>query len=118
MAGDHRRAEVFAFGGPTGMSVAHNLFHRDSQHIVAYLGRVGASPPPNSQIGRREVSMLLCSLLMREAGQEWYEQGDVWAESRRTGRRASQGSTTSYYPLEKNESSTSKRPRSKQRVVV
>lgn len=38
-----------------------------------------ARPPPNSQIGRREVSILLCSLLMRGAGQEWYEQGDVWA---------------------------------------
>lgn len=70
--------EVFAFGGPKGMSVAHGLFYRDSQHILAYLGRENASPPLNSQIGRREVSILLCSLLMRGAGQEWYEQGDVW----------------------------------------
>ncbi|MGQ0775116.1 MAG: thiopeptide-type bacteriocin biosynthesis protein [Pseudonocardiales bacterium] len=71
--------EVFAFGGPRGMNVAHDLFHQDSQYVLTYLGQGGANPPPNSQIGRREVSILLCSLLMRAAGQEWYEQGDVWA---------------------------------------
>lgn len=71
--------EIFVFGGPTGMNVAHELFHQDSLHILAYLDREIASLPPNSQIGRREVSILLCSLLMRGAGQEWYEQGDVWA---------------------------------------
>ncbi|MGH3930424.1 MAG: thiopeptide-type bacteriocin biosynthesis protein [Pseudonocardiaceae bacterium] len=72
--------EVFAFGGPAGMTVAHNLFHHDSQHILAYLSRESANPPPNQRIGRREVSILLCSLLMRAAGQEWCEQGDVWTQ--------------------------------------
>ena len=28
---------------------------------------------------RREISLMLCSVLMRAAGQDWYEQGDVWA---------------------------------------
>jgi len=28
---------------------------------------------------RRELSILLCGILMRGAGQDWYEQGDIWA---------------------------------------
>ncbi|MEU4446932.1 thiopeptide-type bacteriocin biosynthesis protein [Actinosynnema sp. NPDC050801] len=65
--------EVHAFGGPDGMTVAHRLFHADSRHILAYL-RTG-----QAAIGKRELSVLLCSTLLRGAGQDWYEQGDVWA---------------------------------------
>ncbi|WP_328973914.1 thiopeptide-type bacteriocin biosynthesis protein [Streptomyces sp. NBC_00239] len=63
--------EVHAFGGPEGMDVAHRLFHRDSRDLVNYLLK--------EDDRRREMSLLLCSLLMRSAGLDWYEQGDVWA---------------------------------------
>jgi thiopeptide-type bacteriocin biosynthesis protein len=33
----------------------------------------------NHRDQRRELSLLLCTALLRAAGQEWYEQGDVWA---------------------------------------
>jgi thiopeptide-type bacteriocin biosynthesis protein len=64
--------EVAAFGGRTGMEVAHRLFYTDSANIMAYLRQ---SPPT---IGRRELSILLCTTLFRGAGQEWFEAGDVW----------------------------------------
>jgi thiopeptide-type bacteriocin biosynthesis protein len=65
--------EVDAFGGPEGMTVAHRLFHADSRRLLAHFR---AEDPV---IGRRELSVLLCSTLLRNAGQDWYEQGDVWA---------------------------------------
>lgn len=67
--------EVAAFGG--AMNLAHRLFHADSTNILAYLQRTrqtGTDRP----IGRRELSLLLCSTLLRTAGLEWHEQGDVW----------------------------------------
>ncbi|WP_374778611.1 thiopeptide-type bacteriocin biosynthesis protein (plasmid) [Streptomyces sp. NBC_01310] len=63
--------EVHAFGGPEGMDLAHRLFHQDSRNLAAYLHREGNR--------RREISLLLCGLLLRSAGLDWYEQGDVWA---------------------------------------
>ncbi|RSS94236.1 methyltransferase [Streptomyces sp. WAC05292] len=63
--------EVHAFGGPEGMDVAHRLFHQDSRNLAAHLQEEGNR--------RREISLLLCSLLLRSAGLDWYEQGDVWA---------------------------------------
>ncbi|MGK5499304.1 thiopeptide-type bacteriocin biosynthesis protein [Streptomyces sp. URMC 125] len=33
---------------------------------------------PDIPLGRRELSVLLCTIMMRAAGLEWYEQGDVW----------------------------------------
>ncbi|MET9611794.1 thiopeptide-type bacteriocin biosynthesis protein [Kitasatospora indigofera] len=64
--------EVHAFGGVEAMKGAHRLFHRDSRSLIDYLqGDVGDH--------RRELSLMLCSLLMRSAGLDWYEQGDVWA---------------------------------------
>lgn len=65
-------AETAAFGGEEGMATAHALFCEDS-HAVLRLIREG-----DIGLGRRELSLLLCSTLMRAAGLEWYEQGDVW----------------------------------------
>ncbi|MFE4828729.1 thiopeptide-type bacteriocin biosynthesis protein [Streptomyces sp. NPDC056672] len=64
--------EVHAFGGTEAMASAHHLFHRDSRSIIDFL---------QSEAGhyRRETSLMLCSLMMRSAGLDWYEQGDVWA---------------------------------------
>jgi thiopeptide-type bacteriocin biosynthesis protein len=64
--------EVHAFGGPKGMATAHRLFHSDSRLVLAHYG--GRCGP----IGYRELSVLLCSGLLRGAGQDWYEQGDIW----------------------------------------
>lgn len=66
--------ETYAFGGPQGMEIAHTLFHADSDAVVSYLRPHG----PTGILGRREVSLLLCSNLFGSAGQDWYEQGDVW----------------------------------------
>ncbi|MER7828015.1 thiopeptide-type bacteriocin biosynthesis protein [Streptomyces sp. NPDC096097] len=63
--------EIHAFGGPDAMDTAHRLFHQDSRHLTTHLHE-GAGQ-------RRETSLLLCSLLMRSAGLDWYEQGDAWA---------------------------------------
>ncbi|MFF0066494.1 thiopeptide-type bacteriocin biosynthesis protein [Streptomyces sp. NPDC005279] len=64
--------EVHAFGGAEAMASAHRLFHRDSRSLIDHLqGDAGRH--------RRETSLMLCSLLMRCAGLDWYEQGDVWA---------------------------------------
>ncbi|WP_030021728.1 thiopeptide-type bacteriocin biosynthesis protein [Streptomyces monomycini] len=61
--------ETAAFGGDTSMAIAHTLFHADSSAILT---------ASHGALGRREVSLLLCATLMRAAGLEWYEQGDVW----------------------------------------
>ncbi|ALG12347.1 thiopeptide-type bacteriocin biosynthesis protein [Kibdelosporangium phytohabitans] len=63
--------EVHAFGGAEAMAVAHQLFHLDSRHMLAHVG--------SGRDQRRELTVLLCSVLMRAAGQDWYEQGDIWA---------------------------------------
>ncbi|MEU3091338.1 thiopeptide-type bacteriocin biosynthesis protein [Streptomyces massasporeus] len=64
--------EIHAFGGAEAMASAHRLFHRDSRSLIDFL---------QSDAGRhrRETSLLLCSLMMRSASLDWYEQGDVWA---------------------------------------
>ncbi|WP_046501520.1 thiopeptide-type bacteriocin biosynthesis protein [Streptomyces odonnellii] len=64
--------EVHAFGGAETMASAHRLFHYDSRSLVDFL-QSGAGHH------RRETSLMLCSLMMRSAGLDWYEQGDVWA---------------------------------------
>ncbi|SDP96471.1 thiopeptide-type bacteriocin biosynthesis domain-containing protein [Actinopolyspora xinjiangensis] len=68
--------EVHAFGGATGMALAHTLFHQDSHHILTYLNHLDTAP---RRVQRKELAMLLCSRLFRAAGQDWYEQGDIWA---------------------------------------
>jgi thiopeptide-type bacteriocin biosynthesis protein len=63
--------ETFAFGGPPAMQIAHRLFHQDSRHLLTTAPRSGARA--------RALSILACVSLMRAAGQDWYEQGDIWA---------------------------------------
>lgn len=63
--------ETAAFGGPRAMRLAHRLWHLDSRHLLT---RPPAQPPRT-----RELSILLCTAMMRAAGLDWYEQGDVWA---------------------------------------
>ncbi|MEV6980952.1 thiopeptide-type bacteriocin biosynthesis protein [Sphaerisporangium sp. NPDC051017] len=64
--------EPVAFGGPAGMDAACKLFHADSRHL---LRRLQTDPP----LRQRETSILLCGVLLRGAGLDWFEQGDVWA---------------------------------------
>ncbi|TQM01612.1 methyltransferase, FxLD system [Pseudonocardia kunmingensis] len=71
--------ETHAFGGAAGMDIAHELFHRDSRHLLNHLARQQAAAPDMPGLGRRELAILLSSILFRNAGQDWYEQGDVWA---------------------------------------
>lgn len=67
--------EVHAFGGTSAMAAAHRLFHQDSRCLLAYLHDERGPGAGH----RREMSVMLCSILMRAASQDWYEQGDVWA---------------------------------------
>ncbi|MBB5866703.1 thiopeptide-type bacteriocin biosynthesis protein [Allocatelliglobosispora scoriae] len=63
--------EIHAFGGADSMDIAHRLFHQDSRHLLNYLQGRPAD--------RRERSLILCTALMRTAGLDLNEQGDVWA---------------------------------------
>ncbi|WP_327315742.1 methyltransferase, FxLD system [Streptomyces sp. NBC_01235] len=65
--------ETDTFGGPEAMDAAHELFHSDSRHLLTYK----LSP---MHLGRRETAVLLASVMMRGAGLDWFEQGDVWAK--------------------------------------
>lgn len=65
--------ESEAFGGPDAMDTAHGLFHSDSRHLLTY------QPGPD-HLGRKETAILLASAMMRGAGLDWFEQGDVWAK--------------------------------------
>lgn len=64
--------EIHAFGGPSSMNTAHTLFHHDSRHLLTFLH--------NRPTYRREHSLVLCTALMRAAGLDFNEQGDVWAQ--------------------------------------
>ncbi|MCZ4098294.1 methyltransferase, FxLD system [Streptomyces sp. H39-C1] len=66
--------ETTAFGGMRAMDAAHELFHLDSRHLLAY-------EPGPGRLGRRETAVLLVSALMRAARLDWFEQGDVWAKA-------------------------------------
>ncbi len=65
------RPEAYAFGGDQAMTIAHTLFHADSRHILGHLATAGGTH-------RRELGVLLATRLMRAAGLEFSEQGDVW----------------------------------------
>ena len=68
--------EERAFGGPAAMTVAHRLFRDDSKHVLDYLARTAAEPAIRR---RRELAIILPSAMLRAAGLDWHEQGDVWA---------------------------------------
>ncbi|MCF2531154.1 methyltransferase, FxLD system [Yinghuangia soli] len=72
--------ETTAFGGPEGIEVAHDLFHHDSGAVLAHGARQRAGGANSPSLGRRELAVLLPSVLMRAARLDWYEQGDVWAK--------------------------------------
>lgn len=69
--------ETIAFGGPDGMDTAHRLFHSDSHHLLAHIrqGKAAATP-----LGQREATTIHCAVLLRAAGLDRYEHGDVWAK--------------------------------------
>ncbi|MFG1755357.1 thiopeptide-type bacteriocin biosynthesis protein [Streptosporangium sandarakinum] len=69
--------EVAAFGGPTGMHLAHSLFCADSRGVLDYARH---SAPG---LGRREVSLLLLTALLAAAGLDWFERGDVFDRAAR-----------------------------------
>lgn len=62
--------ETHAFGGPEAMDSAHQLWHHDSRLLLT-----GADHPAR----QRELFIMACAAMMRAAGLDWYEQGDVWA---------------------------------------
>jgi thiopeptide-type bacteriocin biosynthesis protein len=62
--------ETHAFGGREAMNAAHQLWHHDSRHLLTH-----SSEPAHD----REISIILVAAMMRGAGLDWYEQGDVWA---------------------------------------
>jgi thiopeptide-type bacteriocin biosynthesis protein len=68
--------ETHAFGGTEGIASAHRLFHLDSRYLLAYLTDTQRLPGNRH---RRELSVILCSAMLRTAGLDWYEAGDVWA---------------------------------------
>ena len=78
MAAEHLRTRSRRLRGPTGIAAAHRLFHADSYGILDPLSRTAATTAAAPAIGRRETSILLCTALLRAAGQDWHEQGDVW----------------------------------------
>lgn len=64
--------ETAAFGGPAGTDTIHDLFCADSRGVLDYLRH------DTPGLGRRELSILLLSGLMRAAGLDAFECGDVF----------------------------------------
>ncbi|MFE2258190.1 thiopeptide-type bacteriocin biosynthesis protein, partial [Streptomyces cyaneofuscatus] len=62
--------ETHAFGGPEGMAVAHDVFCADSPAALAQTGTPGA----------RERAVMLLSAMIRAAGLDPFEAGDVYAQ--------------------------------------
>ncbi|MER0445703.1 thiopeptide-type bacteriocin biosynthesis protein [Streptomyces sp. Edi4] len=70
--------ETVAFGGPAGMTLAHELFHTDSVGVLDYF-RAAAQELPGRP-DAKTTSLLTMSQLMRAARLEYGEQGDVWGK--------------------------------------
>ncbi|GAA2113834.1 methyltransferase, FxLD system [Streptomyces synnematoformans] len=66
--------ETYRFGGERAMEIAHRLFHADSRHILTHLARTRGGPDQ-----RREIGLRLATRMIQAAGQDFYEQGDIWA---------------------------------------
>ncbi|MEH1031568.1 thiopeptide-type bacteriocin biosynthesis protein [Micromonospora profundi] len=66
------RSELRWTGDAFDLGAAHALFHHDSHHLLDYL-----SDNPDD---RRDHALILCTALMRAAGLDINEQGDVWAK--------------------------------------
>lgn len=64
--------ETAAFGGPVGMYAAHDLFCADARGVLDYARHDAPG------LGRRELSILLLSGLLRAAGLDGFECGDVF----------------------------------------
>lgn len=64
--------EIAAFGGGVGMNVVHALFCADSRGVLDFASRTAPG------IGRRELSILLCSTMMCAANLDSFERGDVF----------------------------------------
>ncbi len=62
--------ETEAFGGPEGMDAAHDLFCADSRSAL----------PETGSTGTRERCVMLLSTMIREAGLDPFEVGDVWSQ--------------------------------------
>ncbi|MFF7156955.1 thiopeptide-type bacteriocin biosynthesis protein [Streptomyces sp. NPDC008139] len=69
--------ETTAFGGPVGMTLAHELFHTDSLGVLDYLH--SAADSNKKMPDAKTTSLLALTLLMRATHLEYGEQGDVWA---------------------------------------
>ncbi|WP_206441068.1 methyltransferase, FxLD system [Streptomyces boncukensis] len=65
--------ETYRFGGKPAMEIAHRLFHADSRRILAHLAHARGGPDH-----RREIGLRLATRMMQAAGQDFYEQGDIW----------------------------------------
>lgn len=68
--------ETVAFGGLAGMTLAHGVFHTDSVGILDYL-RLDTDNS-DGLLDAKAISLLAMTLMMRAAGLEFGEQGDVW----------------------------------------
>ncbi|WP_199034717.1 thiopeptide-type bacteriocin biosynthesis protein [Glycomyces salinus] len=65
--------ETHAFGGPEAIAAAHDFFHAESRHLATALTE------SDFTASRATYSTLLAAHLMRAAGLDWWEQGDIWA---------------------------------------
>ncbi|MEV7417009.1 thiopeptide-type bacteriocin biosynthesis protein [Streptomyces sp. NPDC089919] len=77
----HYEPATTACGGPAGLQVAHALFEADSAGVLAYLHATGGGS--TGVVDAKAVSLLLMTVLLRAAGQDREEQGDVWARVER-----------------------------------
>jgi Lantibiotic biosynthesis dehydratase C-term/Lantibiotic dehydratase, N terminus len=65
--------EAAAFGGTAGMGIAHDLFCNDTSGFLAYARQ------DKPQLGRHEISVMLVSAMLADAGLDSYERGDIFA---------------------------------------
>ncbi|MEU5537324.1 thiopeptide-type bacteriocin biosynthesis protein [Streptomyces sp. NPDC020362] len=70
--------ESIAFGGLTGMKIAHRLFHADSMGVLTFDQL--AERRMDGLLDAKAASLLILALFLRAAGLEWGEQGDVWGQ--------------------------------------